>query len=142
MYNAKMVDSYCKSKEEEKQLSKKIKSLGADIKAYLIDKRDNKKGDSEIVGEWTVSLQHKVVEDVDMEKLANVLIQYWEKGDSNMPNPFIMYVPTVNMEALEKSIYAKEIPEDVLRQIDSCRIKKENDALVYTKTKKKKEEED
>lgn len=123
------IKAYCEKKEEEKVVSKEIKSLGADIKKHLLETDDKKQQ----VDGWVVQLQHKVVEDLDEEKLVSYILRHW--GDRDIPCPYITYIPIINMEALESAIYNKEIPEEILQAIDSCRVKKESDALVYKRVK-------
>lgn len=129
------ISEYCEKKEEEKTLSKAIKMLGAEIKEFLLGSGKP----SEVVGDWQVQIQHKVTESIDEEKLLRVLKRHWAEKHGDSSCPFVAQVEVVDMEELESAIYKGEIPEDVLMQIDGCRIKKETDALVYSK--KKKEEE-
>ena len=121
---------YCEKKEEEKIASKEIKSLGADIKKHLLETDDKKQQ----ANGWVVILQHKVVEDIDEEKLIGYILQY-KNEHPDVVIPYLDYVPIVNMEKLESAIYNKEVPEDIIKAIDNCRVKKESDALVYKKVK-------
>lgn len=125
------IKKYCESKEEEKALKKKLSALSGDIKGFLMDNGIV----NEDVGEWRVTLQTKVAEDIDMEKLIDVLQAYWDSTDNSDSCPYIKYVPVVDMEELEKSIYKEDIPSDILMKIDSCRIKKETKALIYKRIK-------
>ena len=125
------IERYCELKEQEKALSKDIKGLGSDIKEFLMDTDER----SQQVGQWIVKLQRKVTEDVDTEKLLGVLIKYWDTVGDGRDNPFLSFVPVVNMEALEKALYMDELPADLITQIDGCRVKKESDALVYSRVK-------
>lgn len=122
------IQNYCEKKEEEKALKKEISRLSDDIKQYLVDSKD----DSAVGDEWEVRLQHKVSESMDTEKLIGVLVSYCGEGKEN---PYIEYLPSINFDALESAIYSNKIPEDILMKIDSCRIKKETSALVYSKKK-------
>lgn len=120
------IKAYCEKKEEEKVLKKEIGALSSDIKTYLSSNEDA----DGISGEWEVKLQQKIVEDLDVDKLVNILMsEYGDKCE------YITYAPTINMEALESAIYKGEISEEMLSKIDSCRIKKESVALVYKKRK-------
>lgn len=125
------IERYCELKEQEKALSKDIKGLGSDIKEFLMDTDER----SQQVGKWIVKLQRKVTEDVDTEKLLDVLTKYWDTVGDGRDNPFLSFVPVVNMEALEKALYMDELPADLITQIDGCRVKKESDALVYSRVK-------
>ena len=126
------IEKYCELKEQEKKVSKDIKSLNAEIKEYLLGTDDKKQN----VGEWEVHLQHKTNEDIDEAKLLSVIKTWWEREHDGEACPYITKVEVADMEELERGIYNKRIPEEVLMLIDKCRIKKETDNLIYSKVKK------
>ena len=131
MTTEEKIAMYCEKKEEEKALGKEIKSLGTAIKDFLFDTTDKIKQ----VGSWKVQLQHKVTETVDEVKLLAVLKEFWAEKNGSMQCPYVKTIEVVDMEALESALYKDEIPQDVLMKIDGCRVKKETDALVYSKVK-------
>ena len=131
MTTEEQIKLYCEKKEEEKALGKEIKSLGTAVKDFLIGSTDKVKQ----VGSWKVQLQHKVTEAIDEDKLLTVIKGFWAEKNGSMKCPFIRTVEVIDMEALEGALYRGEIPEDVLLKIDGCRVKKETDALVYSKNK-------
>ena len=126
------VKQYCESKEEEKTLKKKLSGLSSEIKEQLNADEETKFE----AGDWVVELQNKVSEDIDEAKLVSFIQRYWAEKGKEEECPYIQYVPVINMEALEKDIYNKNIPEDILNAIQSCRITKETQALIYKRAKK------
>ena len=132
MTTEEQIIAYCEKKEEEKALSKTIKKLNSDIKAFLGNLKDKKTQ----VGDWQVELRHKVTEDIDELKLLTVVKGFWSEKNGSMECPFVKRIEVVDMDALEGAIYRNEIPKEVLLEIDGCRVKKENDSLVYKKAKK------
>ena len=128
------INEYCKSKEEEKTLKKKLDGLSSEIKEQLNAEEETKFE----AGDWVVELQNKVSENIDEEKLVSFIQRYWVEKGKEEECPYIQYVPVINMEALEKDIYNNNIPEDILNAIQSCRITKETQALVYKRAKKEK----
>ena len=126
------IEKYCELKEQEKKVSKDIKILNAEIKEYLLGTDDKKQN----VGDWEVHLQHKTNEDIDEEKLLSVIKAWWEREHEGEACPYIAKVEVADMDELERGIYNKRIPDEVLMLIDKCRIKKETDNLIYSKVKK------
>lgn len=125
------ITKYCENKEAEKVLSKETKVLGSEIKKYLME-NPNAEVQS---GVWKVELQHRISEDFDEAKVLMAIKAFWVINHGDEKCPFVKAVEYVDMEALEGALYKGEIPEDVIMQIDSCRVKKESDALVYSKKK-------
>lgn len=126
------VKEYCAKKEEEKVLKKEISALSSDIKTYLTEEKES----YSVVGNWRVELQDKVSEDLDEDKLINLILQFWENNNIEKPCPYIVYKPVIDMEKLESAIYNREVPEVLLDAIDKCRIRRTSTALIYKKAKK------
>lgn len=120
--------TYCEKKEEEKVLKKSISALGTSIKQFFTENKTTNKQ----VGKWKVELQHRVSEDVNEAKMLDILQDFWEKEHPDKKCPFVQTVCILNMDALEGALYRGEIPEDVMTQLNACRIRKETDALVYS----------
>lgn len=129
MITEEQVKTYCQKKDEEKVLKKTISTLGETIKSELINSNEKDAN----FDKYSIHLETRTTESVDDAKLLNVLESDWvnRKGEDAELPPYIKVAHYVDMDALESAIYNGEISQDVLMEIDKCRIKKETTALTY-----------
>lgn len=129
MVTEEQIKTYCEQKQQESELNKSNKKLADEIKQSLI--ADNKTVIES--GRYSVNIEKRVTEDVDEDKMIEVLSDFWNKLHSGEECPFIRTrtIEFVDMEELEKFMYQNNLPEDVILALDNCRIKKESVAIKY-----------
>ena len=121
------IKKYCEQAIEEKALHKSNDVLKNDIKETLLkDGRDEAES-----GKYTVRIETRVTEKVDEVKMLDVLKRFWKATHGDEKCPFIATVECVDMEALETFMYSNELPQEVLLELDGCRVKSETKALTY-----------
>ena len=119
--NKQECSSYEKLIDED---NKKIKELMADTDKYEVDG-------------LVATVSTRVSESMDEQKLIEVL------KANNITDGIIKTTEYVDMDALERVMYAGTIPESVIVEMNKCRISKETKVLKVTRKKtKKKENED
>lgn len=126
------IPRYCETQDKIKELKKLADEDKATIKAIMTKgKRDAFTSDG-----WTVSLKPRTTEDIDPDKLLNVIKTDWAKNNGSIQCPFIRTREYVDLEALEKAIYKGEVSQELLLQIDKCRVTKTSMVLYYSREKK------
>lgn len=115
--NKSLLDDYKKiCDEENKQIKEMMKEGSYEVDGYKATK----------------SIQHR--ESINEDKLLDVLQQYGVAYDEKI----IKTKEYVDIDALEKAIYNKSIPKNILMKIDKCRESKEVVTLRISKIKEKK----
>ena len=127
------IKRYCENSEVVKSLKKECNSDKADIKAYLAEHKDYKPNSSK----YSVKVSEVVNESVDEDRVIDILKRYWSSKGIRIKCPWIKTQEVIDMEALEKAVYANEIPQEVLLDIDKCRVKTVTTKLTYKIAKEK-----
>ena len=130
----KIIDRYCEAKNEEKVLKKEIEELSKEIKAYLKDHNLNSDGSDKFI----VTMQDKVTEKMDEEKLLEYLKTDWTSRMGSMECPYIRRKEYVDTDILEEMAYGGLVPQNVLAEMGKCIKKTTVKALTYKEKKEKK----
>lgn len=94
-------------------------------------------------GGWKVTCTTTTRESMNEEQLLQVLKKDWEaQYGTEIPCPYIKTREYVDMDVLESVLYAGEISQATLLEMDACRSVTEVVTLRCSKAKPKKQEED
>lgn len=122
-----LIPAYYENKQEYNSYEKII-----DRDNQLIKNLMDKEGVSKYsVGDITASVSVRQNESMDEEKLLLLLKKH------NLIDGIIKTTEYIDMDALEKIMYAGKIPDEVLIEMDSCKIVKETKVLKVTRKKAK-----
>ena len=121
------VEKYCWLKEQAKLINSEVESLNKKIKSELEEREETNFN----FGKYHVYLEPRVIEDFNEAKALDIILSYWHEHNGSMQCPFIRTVEVLDMDALEGAIYRKELPKEVLMELDKCRTKTVNNALKY-----------
>ena len=126
------INRYCEQKEVEKALKKDLSAMSTTIKDYMAGHAD-KDIDT---GDYTVHIQERSKDVIDEEQMLEILKRDWIAHHGSMECPYIKTREYVDMEALESMIYNNEIANELLLDLDKCRVSKTERALTYKVNKK------
>ena len=129
MVTEEQVKEYCEKKVEKKALDDIVDSMGNNIKKELVDSNETKAE----FGKYSVRLETRTSESFDETKLLSILERDWlnRKGEDAELPPYIRVARHVDMNELEKALYNDEIPQDTVRELDTCRVQNTTTALKY-----------
>lgn len=111
-------------------LKKEVSTLNANLKDMIL--KANKENSDIEAGDWTCKLVVSQSEDLDEEKVIELLKQY------NYPqiDEVVKTKEYLDFDALEKLIYAGDVDTDILADINSrCKTVKNRETL-YVKQRK------
>ena len=128
-----LVARYGKTDAEIKALKKTNDADKETIKEYLADTESGKWTS----GGYTVQRIESTTETMNEEKLLSVIKNYWATTHGSQECAFIKTREYIDMEALESAIYANELPNELLLEMNACRESKTTVALRCTKAKEK-----
>ena len=131
-YLEKEIPIFAANKFSENTLSKLNKDANTQIKKAFAVLGINEYS----VGKYVAKLSTSVSESLDEERLLELLKEVIK---DKIPGS-IKTKEYVDMDVLESAIYHDNIPEEVVLQMDNCKIRTEKTALRVT-TRKKKEAE-
>ena len=120
-----LIPQFAQHKSELDTLDKVCKTENAQIKQMM-----NNTGEH-TAGGYKASISVSTRDSVDEDKMLNKLKIYNEAYDLGI----IQTKEYIDTDALEKAIYNKEVPAELLSVIDSCRTSKEVVTLRVTKVK-------
>lgn len=131
-----LVSSFGEHDAQAKELKKICDSEKTEIKD-IMSKGDMKEYSA---GGYTVkySISHR--ENLNEGKMLEILKKDWQSKYGNEPCPYIKTAEYVDMDELEAVLYANELSDDVLADLDKCREVTEIVKLTCSKEKKKKED--
>lgn len=116
-----LIDIYGTVNAEKNDLEKLCKQHNANIKKALLDSNiTDAEGDI-----YKVKLTTRKSESLDEEKAINVIQNFNINVDD-----IIKTKQYIDYDALEKAIYNHQIPNNVLVELDKCKIVKESTALT------------
>lgn len=127
-----LVPHYGELDSKVKEIKKEMDSDKVTIKNLMAE--SNKKNFS--AGGYTVKYVVSNRVSYDEEKMLNILKKDWEKRYGSVPCPYIKTKEYVDSEILESVIYAGELPNSVMSELNECQIKTEVVALKCEKDKK------
>ena len=131
-----LVADYGQIDSKIKELTKTANSEKDEIKQLMLE-QDVTSHES---GGYKVSCVKSTRETMDQEKMLDVLKKDWRSRYGKQECPYIRTVEIVDMDKLESVLYAGELPDSVLKELDSCRKTTEVITLKCTKAKEKKDE--
>lgn len=123
-----LIPIYYENKQEYKSYSEMVDRDNLLIKNLMEDAELNKY----TVGNLTATLSTRQTESMDEQKLIDLLKKH------NLTEGIIKTTEYVDMDALENVMYAGKIPENVVVEMDKCKIVKETKVLKITRKKEKK----
>ena len=134
-----LVESYGTHNNEFGILKKVCESEKAQIKDSMKTQGITEK----VAGGWKVSYSVRENETINEEQMLQILKKDWvARYGEDIPCPYIKTREYIDMDALEPVLYANEIPQSTLLELDACRNVTEVVTLRCTKAKKAKEEDE
>ena len=127
----KLVAHYGEVDEQIKTLSKELESDKVTIKNELA-KMDDKSYEA---GGYKVTRQVSYRTKVDEAKMLSILKADWASRYGSMECPYIKTVEYVDMDELEAVLYAGELPQTVMTELNDCQQKTEVVSLKCVKVK-------
>ena len=123
-----LIPAYYENKQEYNSYEKLIDRDNQIIKE-LMEKDDINKY---VVGNLTATLSIRQNESMDEVKLLQLLKEH------NLTDGIIKTTEYIDMDELERAMYSGKIPEEVVVEMDKCKIVKETKVLKVTRKKEKK----
>ena len=133
-----LITSYGAHNTEFKALKKVCDGEKEQIKKSMLTQGISEQS----AGGYKVTCTTTKRESLNEEQLLQVLKRDWEiRYGESVPCPYIKTREYVDMEVLETVLYANELPQSTLLELDSCRTSTEVVTLRCSKAKKEQEEE-
>lgn len=129
----KLVAHYGDLDSQIKTLSKELESDKVTIKNAL----ENLEVKNYSSGGYTVTRQVSYRTKYDEDKMLKVLKADWQERYGDMECPYIKTKEYVDMDQLESVIYAGELSNKTMAELNKCQEKTEIVALKCSKIKKK-----
>lgn len=115
-----MIAEYGTLNSDLNNLKRNVDTLNKEIKAEM---KERELTSYETNG-WTATYQIRKSESIDEDKLIDVLTK------ANVADGIVKYKPYVDEAALESAIYNNKLSQDILIELNQCKIVKETIALV------------
>ena len=129
----KLVAHYGEVDEHIKSLTRERDGDKDTIKEELA-----KRGESDYeAGGYKVTRQVSYRTSIDEDKMLKVLKADWAERYGSMDCPYIKTREYVDTDALEAVIYANELSDETMKQLEGCQHKQEVITLKCSKIKKK-----
>ena len=134
-----LIESYGSHNSEFNSLKKVCDHEKEQIKTSMLTQGLNEY----TAGGWRVTCVTSTRETLNEEQLLQILKRDWENryGES-VPCPYIKTREYIDMDVLESVLYANEMPQSTLLEMDSCRNVTEVITLRCSRAKPKKQEEE
>lgn len=120
------------------EVDTKIKSLKKELdsdKVTIKNEMSKENLSSYSAGGYTVTYSIRNDVEVDEVKMLQILKKDWANRYGSAECPYIRTVEVIDMDKLEAVLYANELPQDVVKQLDSCQVKKPVEVLKCKKDK-------
>lgn len=128
-----LVASYGKHNADAKELKKVCDTENAEIKKLMVSDNLTNFSANGYTVKYSVSKQESLNED----KVLDILKRDWEIRGNGAECPYIKTKEYIDMDMLESVLYKGEIPQDVMAELNTCRITKEIPKLTVVKDKDK-----
>lgn len=115
-----MIAEYGTLNSDLNNLKRNVDTLNKEIKAEM---KERELTSYETNG-WTASYQIRKSENIDEDKVINILTE------ANVADGIVKYKPYIDEDALESAIYNGALSKEVLLKIQDCKTSKEVVALV------------